>query len=93
PATTFAPNVGEIFAVWSYANMPPGISYTRRWYRNGELWLEREEAWTRGTNGWVNDVSIYNRTPEGFQPGQYRLDLLIEGQVVQSGEFTIGSVP
>src|SRR5690348_3511217 len=44
----------QIFATWEYANMRAGLTVRREWYRDGTLWLRREEPWDfakYGANG------------------------------------------
>jgi len=72
----------QVFAFWTYGNMRPGLMIHRDWYRNGELWLTREEAWDfarYGATGVMSDVSVYD-FGQGLAPGRYALKLSINGQ-------------
>ncbi len=73
----------QVFAFWTYGNMRPGPMVRRDWYRNGELWLTREEPWDfarYGATGVISDVSVYD-FEQGLEPGRYALKLSIDGQV------------
>jgi hypothetical protein len=89
----FPAGVEEIWAVWDYEGMSEGDLIRRVWYQNGTVWIEREEAWDMGkygARGTVRDVSIYDYEG-GLPPGEYRLDLFINGtqQDVNPATFSI----
>lgn len=80
--TAFPAGVEEIWAIWNYANMRDGVTVRRVWYKDGEVWVEREEKWNfakYGANGTVTDISIYDRD-HGLEPGKYELHLYIDGK-------------
>lgn len=87
----------QIFAIWSYSNMREGLTIHREWYREGELWLVREEPWDfvkYGADGVVKDISIYD-FDLGLEAGLYQLRLYIDGREQTSGEnvarFTVAA--
>lgn len=90
PANSFtAPN--EVFAIWEYYHLFDGYRLQRDWYLNDELFISREEIWdeaTYGQNGTRNDVSIFD-FETGLQPGNYRLEITVNDQLVASNRFTI----
>jgi hypothetical protein len=72
----------QIYAMWEYGNMSPGLTIRREWYRDGQLWLEKEEMWDMekyGRYGIVLDVSVYD-FENGLEPGSYLLKLFIDGR-------------
>ncbi|MFN8418964.1 MAG: hypothetical protein U0528_06940 [Anaerolineae bacterium] len=83
----------QIFARWDFANVTnfvDGVTVQRRWYRNGVLWLTRNETWTYGVNGHINNVSIYDFY-NGLLPGSYyvEIELLgVQGSLI-TGTFEI----
>jgi hypothetical protein len=92
---TFPAGVEEIWAVWDYEGMSEGDVMRRVWYQDGAVWIEREEAWdmaTYGAKGTVRNISIYDHE-DGLPPGQYRLELFINGvqQTVDPSTFSIAS--
>jgi Tol biopolymer transport system component len=71
----------QIYALWSYTNMQPGMTIRREWYQNGNLWLVREEPWDfekYGAAGVVRDISVYDFV-EVLESGLYELRLFIDG--------------
>ena len=77
PQPYFPQGTEQIFAVWDYANMPAEAAVRRVWRHNGEPWLEREEAWAEASSGTVRDVSVYDFTGGGLQPGKYEVLLYL----------------
>ncbi len=83
----FSSGTKQIFAVWNYVNMRPGMTVRREWYLNGELWLTREEAWDfakYGANGTVRDVSIHD-FDAGLTTGIYELRIYIDNVIQPIG--------
>ena len=71
----------QVYALWDYENMSEGLVVRREWYRNGELWLQRETPWDfarYGAKGTVTDISIYD-FDSGLESGVYQLRLYIDG--------------
>lgn len=95
----FPARVRQIYASWRYARMRQGLNIRREWYRDGKLWLQRDEAWDfskYGADGTISDISIYD-FDAGLEPGSYELQLYIDGQAqFQAGSgngFLIDSSP
>jgi hypothetical protein len=79
--TRFAAGTRQIFAIWNYQNMRPGLTVKREWYLNGQLWLMREESWNfakYGERGTDTDISIYD-FEVGLPAGVYQLMMYIDG--------------
>jgi S1-C subfamily serine protease len=88
PGTEFDSGLEALYAFFDYMGMEDGWSWVRRWYIDGDLVLETEDAWQGGEEGsWWVSVSNGNY---GLPDGEYTLELLVEDQVVQSGSCTIG---
>lgn len=92
---TFGPptfEVGEagLAATFEYQGMQDGLLWQDRWYVDGQVddnLSPAREPWSDGTSGqWTVSIS----DPERLKPGTYRVELYVEGQLVQSGETTIG---
>ena len=82
PQSTFANGTEEVFAIWEYANLSEEYVIRRVWEKNHKEWLVREEAWNvnhYGSNGIVNDISIYDFEGSGLEPGLYHLKLYVNG--------------
>lgn len=79
----------QIYAMWEYGNMQPGLTIRREWYRDGKLWIEREEKWDMekyGSNGTVYDISVYD-FDNGLEPGSYLLKLFINDREFRSDGY------
>jgi len=89
PGTAFESGLKELYAFFDYEGMRDGWQLTTRWSLDGEVILGRERAWEGGESGknfWVNIHTKSGALPEG----QYKLELLVEGELVQSGTCTVG---
>jgi hypothetical protein len=83
----------QIFARWDFANVNDfvgGVTVQRRWYRNGVLWITRNEQWLYGDNGRINNVSIYDFN-NGLLPGNYYVEIEFIGgfNSLVAGSFEI----
>ncbi|MGC8959005.1 MAG: trypsin-like peptidase domain-containing protein [Chloroflexia bacterium] len=87
PGTAFPSGLTELYAFFDYQGMQDGWNWTRRWSIDGEVVVEADDVWEGGESGnwWVGVNS-----EDGLPDGLYQLELLVEGQLVQSGECTIG---
>src|SRR5262245_7855620 len=78
--TAFPTSTKQIFANWHYENMRAGLTITREWYLDGQLWLTREEPWDLqkyGSSGVVQDISIHD-FEAGLPSGIFQLRLYID---------------
>jgi hypothetical protein len=73
----------EIFAIWEYHNMAPGMIVRREWSFKGDVWISKEEEWDfakYGASGMMTDISVYDyESGFGLEPGLYKLLLYIDG--------------
>ena len=78
----FPSGIRQIFAIWDYANMKPGLLVRREWYKDGELFLAQEDHWDfsrYGSQGTIADITIHD-FEKGLEKGLYSLHLFINGQ-------------
>lgn len=82
PATTVFPyGSEEVYARWNFSNVPTGTVMRREWYRDGNLYIEREEPWAAewGTSGRLTHIRTYNFTSGyGLEPGSYRVVIFLK---------------
>ncbi|MCC6453652.1 MAG: trypsin-like peptidase domain-containing protein [Caldilineaceae bacterium] len=83
--TSFA-NVQEVYGFFDYEGMVNGAAWTSRWYYQDQLVLETPSTWDGGANG-TSWVSIYH--PDGLPVGQFDLELEVQGEIFQTGSFTV----
>ena len=88
----FPAGTTEVFVYWTYWNLTADDVLRREWRRNGQPWLEHEESWDvtqYGSSGVRGDVSVYDFTAPGLQPGVYTLTLFLNGQFQARATFEI----
>lgn len=79
-------DVQEIYAFFDYEGMTNGAEWVSRWYYEGQLVLETPSTWDGGESG-TSWVSIFH--PDGLPPGLFELELEVQGEIFQTGNFTI----
>ncbi|UCC62107.1 MAG: trypsin-like peptidase domain-containing protein [Anaerolineae bacterium] len=84
----FPSGTEEIHIFSDYDGMQDGLDFTEVWYIDDVMVLELPYEWEWGNNGTFYDY-IYARSG-ARSDGVYRVDLVVEGQVLQSGEVTVG---
>lgn len=87
PADTFEEGITEVHAVFDYSGILPEYSWERVWYLDGEEVLRSEEVWGGEESG-VFDYFI-NAGGEPLTPGEWVLELYVEGELLATGSFTI----
>lgn len=83
----------EIYAIWDYDDMREGDVMERLWYHDDQLYVERRESWDLfkyGFVGSVRDVYLFDYI-DGIDPGRWRVELYLNGELVESAQFTVGS--
>lgn len=83
PTRVFSNTVARVYAVFPFEGMRKGLLWTRVWYFNGQEFARDEEFWQWGER----DYSYVFIKPVGA--GEYRLDLLVNNQLLTSGKFTV----
>ena len=79
-------NVQEVYAFFDYTGMTNGVDWVSRWYYEGQVVLETPSTWSAGESG-TSWVSIYH--PDGLPPGLFELEVEVQGEIFQSGNFTV----
>ncbi|MGQ9583784.1 MAG: S1 family peptidase [Anaerolineae bacterium] len=88
PGTTFRAGIPRLYAFWDYQGMEDGWDWTRRWFIDGEMVVDDTRAWNAGESG---NFRLYVYSDDGLPAGEYRLDLLVEGKLLQSATCTLSS--
>lgn len=88
PGTAFAGGLNELYALFAYEGMTNGRDWGWQWTVNGRSLPLQRQRWDAGAQGrsWIQLYSNRGALPDG----DYRLDLLLAGQIVQTGTCTIG---
>jgi tetratricopeptide (TPR) repeat protein len=83
---TFPADTRLVYATFDYAGIQPGQSWSVVWYLDGVEVSRSSEAWhgAESGNSWVV-LSSKN----GLPPGQYDLELSVDGKVVQTAVMLV----
>ena len=79
-----------VYVFFDYDGFAPGGQFEQVWYADGKLIGLDRWAWDRASGGAYQGGL---NKPEGLPPGSYRLDIVMNGQVLSSGNFAIASLP
>jgi hypothetical protein len=88
-ALSFPADMDELYAFSEYEAMLDGAEFQINWYIDSERVVESIYPWDGGEQGSWND-RIYS-TQGTLPDGEYKLELLLEGQVIQSGSAILGA--
>lgn len=94
PTSTFAAGTQQIHAAWDYRGMSDGALYTAKWYWNGAIWRQESFTWSEaqdGTEGTAKRLTLSD--PNGLIGGEYRLELYLDGELVQSATCIVQEAP
>lgn len=88
PRQVFGEGFYTIYATFDYDYMVEGMAWSWIWRRNGEIVNGGNELWAYGEDGpgW-----IYYEPPEGFAPGDYTLEVWVNGELFQRAGLTVES--
>lgn len=88
PRQVFGEGFFTIYATFDYDHMVEGMAWSWLWRRNGEIVNGGNELWAYGVDGpgW-----IYYEPPEGFAPGDYTLEVWVNGELFQRAGLTVES--
>ncbi len=88
PGTQFKTGLKAVSAVYSYSGMKNGLNWSPIWYLDDEPVINNSYKWDGGASGTqARTLSSKSSLPDG----QYRLEVTVEGKVLQKSAFTIGS--
>ena len=90
PGTTFKSGIATIDAIFDYSAMKKGMNWSPVWLLDGETMINKAYKWDGGASG-TQVRTISNKS--GLPDGAYELQVVVEGKVLQTGDFTIGSGP
>lgn len=78
--------VDIVFAFFDYEGMNNGLPWTTHWYLDDQEVLSNDGVWDGGSSG---SYYISLSHPDGLPAGRYGLELYVDGQLFQSGEFSV----
>ena len=88
PTNSFPAGTTKVWAYFTYLNMKKGDAWSRKWFRDGVLLVEKNETWDQGATGWA--AYSYATTDGSPLPaGNYAFALYLGSKEVQRATFTI----
>lgn len=88
PNDIFAEGFYTIYATFEYEAMADGMEWAWVWRRNGEVLEGGNELWAYGEDG---PGYIYLSPEEGFQNGEYTLDVWVNEELLTRSGVTINT--
>jgi hypothetical protein len=89
PSMTFPPGTTEVYAIWACRGMYQGLELHSIWYHNGQEYASGNVNWDRAEERGRWWLQLYRASGQPLPSGNYRLELYVGGQLLQSGTFTI----
>lgn len=89
PSASFAEGIRELHAVFDYEGLANGLPVAFCWYVDGDPVFSDSVAWSLGAQG---TTSIWIRG-DPLPPGEYRLEISIQGTVVREGNARVEPRP
>ena len=91
PTTKLPAKTTKFYISFAHRNIPLGSRFDRLWYHNNKLFKKASSTWD--DKSWNSPTGVeftFFEYTQGFAAGVYRVELWIAGQLLQSGEVTIG---
>jgi hypothetical protein len=88
PAISFPDGANTIFAQFDWQRISGGTLWTVQWLVDGTVFYEDTFAWNAPDSG--EDFTIRLTAPDGLPDATYRLNLLINGILLQTAQVSVG---
>jgi hypothetical protein len=88
PGRIFPEGYYTIFAIFEYKEMADGMVWSWVWRRNGVVINGGNQEWKYGDSG---PGFVYLNPEEGFLPGDYTLDVWVNGELLTRSALTVNS--
>jgi hypothetical protein len=89
PQTIFPEGFYTLYATFSYDGLADGMVWSWVWRHDGEVVEGGHEVWTYGDEG---PGYIYFNPEEGFDSGQYTLQVWVNGEIMTEAAAVMNSV-
>ncbi len=90
PVETLPPNTKRFYLSWEFRDIPFGVSFRRDWYYGGSRFDRVNDVWDSDWNSPSGVEFTYRNQFTPFSPGTYRVDMYIDGKLIQSGSVNVG---
>ena len=88
PRNLFGEGFFTVYATFAYEDMADGMAWAWVWRYNGEVIDGGNELWAYGDDG---PGYIYLSPEEGFQNGEYELDVWVNGELLTSSSVVMNN--
>lgn len=88
PRRLFAEGFYKLWATFTYDDMADGMAWSWVWRHNGEVVDGGNAQWVAGDNG---PGYVYFAPDEGFQFGDYTLEIWVNGELLAQSAVTMNS--
>lgn len=88
PGRIFPEGYYTLYAIFEYKEMADGMVWSWVWRRNGEVIDGGNQEWKYGDTG---PGFVYLSPEEGFLPGDYSLDVWVNGELLTRSALTVNS--
>lgn len=86
PGRRFGEGYFTLYATFEYVEMTDGMTWAWVWLHNGSVVDGGNQVWTYGDSG---PGYIYFKPEEGFQLGEYSLDVWVNGELMAQSNFNV----
>jgi hypothetical protein len=86
PGRRFTKGFFTLYATFDYAKMEDGMTWSWVWKRNGQVIDGGNQVWSYGGDG---PGYVYLRPEEGFESGDYALEVWVNETLMAQSNFTI----
>lgn len=86
PGDTFQNGQPILFVSFDFSGMVDGVLWRHIWLREGALVGGATRLWEWSSSG---RTYFFLRLPDGFEPGDYEVQMMLEDEIVQTAQFTI----
>jgi hypothetical protein len=86
PGSEFEAGQPVLYVSFDFSGMIDGVLWRHVWWRDGALYGGETRVWEWKTVG----RSYFRLLPaDGFEPGDYRVEMMLEDEVVRSATFVV----
>ncbi len=86
PGRRFAEGFFTLYATFAYEEMADGMTWSWVWKHNGSVVEGENESWSYGEKG---PGYIYFTPDAGFHPGEYVLEVWVNGEMMSLANFMV----
>jgi hypothetical protein len=86
PGSRFGEGFFTLYATFDYEEMADGMTWSWVWRHNGSVVDGGNQLWSYGDNG---PGYVYFKPEEGFQLGEYSLEVWVNGELMAQSDFNV----